>query len=105
MTPHLEQANTLPRNLFASLADTCLYNGDGYHEPRWGAAGVAVVIPLPIDLTRQSLIRNVADQPLGKAQSRLLQQGLAAQPPVPLQDGLAKAVGPFVTHLEDQRKG
>lgn len=78
---------------------TCLYKSDGDHEPGRGAAGVAVIVPLAVDLARQRLVGHVPDQPLREAQPRLLQQGLAAQPPVPLQDGLAETVGPFVAHL------
>lgn len=82
-----------------SREGTCLYKSDGDHEPGRGAAGVAVIVPLAVDLPRQRLVGHVPDQPLRQAQPRLLQQGLAAQPPVPLQDGLAETVGPFVAHL------
>lgn len=82
-----------------SREGTCLYKSDGDHEPGRGAAGVAVIVPLAVDLARQRLVGHVPDQPLRQAQPRLLQQGLAAQPPVPLQDGLAETVGPFVAHL------
>lgn len=69
------------------------------HEPGRGAAGVAVVVPLPVDLPGQGLVGHVADQSLGEVQPLLLQQGLATEPAVPLQDGLAEAVGPLVAHL------
>lgn len=44
------------------------------------------------------------DQPLWKAQPRFLQQCLAAQPPVPLKDGLAETIRPFVAHLGKKKR-
>lgn len=82
----------------------CLHNSDGDHEPGRGAAGVAVVVPLAVDLSRQGLVGHMPDQPLRQAQPRLLQQRLAAQPPVALQDGLAEAIRPFVAHLGEKKR-
>ena len=47
----------------------------------------------------------MTDESLGEVQPLLLQQGLAAEPAVPLQDGLAKTVGPLVAHLHGNRGG
>lgn len=77
----------------------CLQQRYCDHEPGRWAAGVAVVVPLPVNLPGQGLVCHVADQSLGEVQPLLLQQGLAAEPAVALQDGLAEAVGPLVAHL------
>ena len=47
----------------------------------------------------------MTDEPLGEVQPLLLQQGLAAEPAVPLQDGLAETVGPLVAHLHGKQGG
>ena len=47
----------------------------------------------------------MTDESLGEVQPLLLQQGLAAEPAVPLQDGLAKTVGPLVAHLHGKQGG
>lgn len=83
----------------------CLQQCDSDHEPGWGAAGVTVIVPLPVNLPGQGLIGHMADQPLREVQPFLLQQGLAAQPAVPLQDGLSEAVRPLVAHLHRKQGG
>lgn len=47
----------------------------------------------------------MADQTLGQVQPFLLQQGFAAEPAVPLQDGLAEAVRSLVAHLHRTQDG
>lgn len=79
-----------------------LQQRDCDHEPGRRAAGVAVIVPLAVNLPGQSLVGHVADEPLREAQPLLLQQGLAAQPAVSLKDGLAEAVGTFVAHQVDK---
>jgi hypothetical protein len=83
----------------------CLQQRDCDHEPGRRAAGVAVIVPLAVNLPGQSLVGHVADEPLREAQPLLLQQGLAAQPAVSLKDGLAEAVGTFVAHLRRKWSG
>lgn len=56
--PRLWQRGEAPRE------GTCLHNSDGDHEPGWGAAGVAVIVPLAVDLPRERLVGHVPDQPL-----------------------------------------
>jgi len=73
---------------------------DEEDEPRRGAVGVAVKVPLAVHLAGQGLVSHVADQPLGEAQAHLLPQGAVLQLPAPLEDGPPEAVRAFAAHLE-----
>ena len=80
---------------------TYLSNGDSQDEPGWGTVGVAVKVPLAVDLAGQRLVGDVSDQPLGKPQARLISETAAFQLPAPLQNGPPETVGALVTHLEE----
>lgn len=77
-----------------------LSNGDSQNEPGWGTIGVAVKVPLAVDLTGQSLVGDVPDQLLGQSQANLISETAAFYLPAPLQNSPPKTIGAFVTHLE-----
>jgi len=77
-----------------------LSNGNSQDEPGWGTVGVAVEVPLAVDLAGQRLVGDVSDQPLRQPQAGLISQTAALQLPAPLQDGPPETVGALVAHLE-----
>ncbi len=54
-----------------------LSNGDSQDEPRRGAVGVAVKVPLAVDLARQRLVGDVPDKPLRQPQAHLISETAA----------------------------
>lgn len=76
-----------------------LSNGDSQDEPGWGTVGVAVKVPLAVDLSGQRLVGDMSDQPLGQPQAYLVSETAALKLPAPLQNGPPETVGALVTHL------
>lgn len=76
-----------------------LNNGDSQDEPWWGTVGVAVKVPLAVDLSGQRLVGDMSDQPLGQPQAYLVSETAALELPAPLQNGPPETVGALVTHL------
>lgn len=79
-----------------------LSNGDSQDEPGWGAVGVAVKVPLAVDLSGQSVVGHVPDEPLGQPQTCLISETVTFELPATLKDGPPEAVGALVTHLEEE---
>lgn len=82
------------------LPTVYLSNGDSQDEPGWGTVGVAVKVPLAVDLAGQRLVGDVSDKPLGQPQAHFISETAAFELPAPLQDGPPETVGALVTHLE-----
>lgn len=73
---------TLP--LATTTTTIYLNNGDSQDEPGWGTVGIAVKVPLAVDLAWQSLVGNVSDQLLGQSQAHLISETTAFYLPAPL---------------------
>lgn len=69
-----------------------LSNGDSQDEPGWGTIGVAVKVPLAVDLAGQSLVSDVSDQLLGESQANLIPETAAFYLPAPLQNRPPKTI-------------
>lgn len=82
-----------------------LSNGDNQYEQGRGTVGIAVKVPLAVNLAGQRLIGNVSDEPLREPQADLISETAAFQLPAPLQNGPAETVGALVTHLEKGGRG
>lgn len=77
-----------------------LSNGDSQDEQRRGTVGIAVKVPLAVNLAGKCLIGNVSDQPLREPQADLISETAAFELPAPLQNGPPETVGTLVTHLD-----
>lgn len=102
------ETSTINKGFSQSFQRPCLRylgNGDGQDEPGWGAVGVAVKVPLAVDLSGQSLIGNVSHESLGQPQPGLVSEAAASELPAPLQDGSPEAVGALVAHLDEGGSG
>lgn len=81
------------KHILLSHAQTIyLSDGDSQYEPGWGTVGVAVEVPLAVDLTGQSLVGDVPDQLLGQSQTNLISETASFYLPAPLQNRPPKTI-------------
>lgn len=81
-----------------------LSNGDSQDEPRRGAVGVAVEVPLAVDFPGQRFVGNMPDEPLGHPQAYLISETAALQLSAPLQNGPPETIGALAAHLAGRRE-